>query len=84
MTVKKLIEILNKCVDPDLAEIEFWIGDQYHELERVGQFGIIPTVTFTLKATELPLITPIKHFRRDKVKIIKKKEKEIKKSLKKK
>ena len=79
MTVEKLIKVLQDNVtDHDRAEIEFWIGEQQYELERIGQFGIIPDVTFTLKAIETPILKPIKHFRRDKEEMVAKTVKKIK------
>jgi hypothetical protein len=83
MTVKELIKILKKGVtDHDRAEIEWWVGDKQVELERIGQFGIIPDVTFTFSPYEAPMFKPIKHFRTDKEEIVKKTFNKIKKQIK--
>jgi hypothetical protein len=55
--LKKLIEVLQGAYDrhkdaPKCANnirVEFWLGEQMVELERIGQFGVIPDVTITLK-----------------------------------
>lgn len=52
MKLKKLKEIIDGCVeqagdtDPD---VEFWIGEDETELDRIGQFGVVPDVTITVK-----------------------------------
>ncbi len=55
--LKKLLEILQGCYDrhadnPECADniaVEFWLGDQMVELDRIGQFGVVPDVTITVK-----------------------------------
>ena len=54
--LKKLIEVLQTAHDKynnesvcESISVEFWLGDQMVELDRIGQFGIVPDVTITLK-----------------------------------
>jgi hypothetical protein len=57
--LKKLLEVLQGAYDkhksnPDCADsisVEFWLGDKMVELDRIGQFGVVPDVTICLKAT---------------------------------
>ena len=81
MTVKELINILKKAKDIDIADVTFYIGDKSYELDSMGQFGIIPDVNINLKEVEQPMMKPIKHFRRDKKKMVEKTMKKIKKDL---
>jgi hypothetical protein len=81
MTVKELINILKKAKDIDIADVTFCVGEKTYELESIGQFGIIPDVNIHLKEVELPMMRPIKNFRRDKRKMVESTMKKIKKDL---
>jgi len=77
MNVKEFINILKYAEDIDIAEIIFWVGDKTYELDSINQCGIVADVNILLKDVELPVMIPIKNFRRDKRKMINKKTKEI-------
>ena len=79
MTAKELINILKKAKEIDIANVTFCVGEKAYELESAAQFGIIPDINLHLKEIELPLMQPIKNFRRDKRKMIEKTTKKIKK-----
>ena len=82
LTVKEFISILNKNVkDKDIANIEFIVGEKSYRLKSIGQFSIIPDVTIELEEYEPPIMEPVKNFRRDKRKMIKKHIKEINDSI---
>jgi hypothetical protein len=65
--LKKLIEVLQSAYDKhkdnprcaDSIKVEFWLEDEWVELSRIGQFGVVPDVTITLKRLpeRLPLST---------------------------
>lgn len=79
MTVDEFINILKMAKDTDIAEITFYVGDKTYALESMGQYGIIPDVTINLREIKVPIIEPIKNFRRDKVDMVNKTMKKIKK-----
>ena len=83
MTVKEFISILEKAKDIDIADITFCVGEKTFELESMSQFEIIPHVNINLKEVTFPLMRPIKHFRRDKQKMVDSVIKKINKDLKK-
>jgi len=59
MKAQKLIEILQQLHDPDLAEIEFYIGDnedQVYDVEGISQYGISADASITLMPIEVPLM----------------------------
>lgn len=85
MTVKELINVLKKAKDIDIAEVTFVTdekGEETYELDSLSQFSILPDVTVHLRKVEIPIMQPIKHFRRDKKAMISKLEKKIKKDRK--
>lgn len=55
--LKKLIEILQAAYDkhkdmPECADnikVEFWLGDDWLDLDSIGQFNVVPDVTISLK-----------------------------------
>jgi hypothetical protein len=57
MNLKKLLETLQNAYDKhkdnpqcaDNLDVEFWIGEEMYEVERIGQFEIVPDVTISLK-----------------------------------
>jgi len=58
MKLRELKECIDKCwekideTDPDVEFIlETDITSEYLEVEEIGQFGVIPDVTITLKGT---------------------------------
>jgi hypothetical protein len=79
LTVKEFINILKKNVkDIDIANVEFSVGgEKIYRLKSIHQFSIIPDVTIELEEYEPPIMEPVKNFRRDKRKMIKKHIKEI-------
>lgn len=62
MTVKKLIDILNKNVkkcDQKNANIEIWLGEDMYEIKSLGGFGFSPDITIDIKpATDAMVVTP--------------------------
>ena len=78
LTVKKFIKILNKVADPDIAEIEFLVGEKSYRLKHIGQFSILPDVIIELEEFEPPMMKVVKNFRRDKQKEVNKVVKKIK------
>lgn len=51
MKLKKLKEIIDKCVenagdtDPD---VEVWFKKAMYDIREIGQFGVVPDVTITI------------------------------------
>ena len=81
LTVEKFIKILKKHVkDPDIARVEFLVGEKNYRLKSISQFSILPDVIIKLEEFEPPIMEVVKNVRRDKRKMVEKKLKEIKKS----
>jgi hypothetical protein len=81
MTVKKLISILKKLKDPDIAEMTFYVGEKSYDIKSIGQFGLITDANITLTEIKNPMMsTPT--FQRSKRKMISSTMKRIKKDMK--
>lgn len=51
MKLKKFKEIIDKAYEQAEGcdvEVEVWLKNSMYDIQRIGQFGVIPTVTITL------------------------------------
>lgn len=79
MTVKELIEILTgevKEADREVAEIEFWVGEEQYSIERMSGWGLSPDVSIHLKHDPQPVLKPMT-FKAEHAEMVAAKEKEI-------
>ncbi len=53
MTVKKLIKILSKLDDADIADVTFYVGNKSYDIKRISQWGVMTGVTIELFEKEV-------------------------------
>jgi len=83
MNVKELIDTLSKEVkeeDRENARIEFWYGEKEYAIRSMEGYNYSPDIMIHLKKVNTPVIKPMV-FKKEHTEMVKKKVKEIKKSL---